>query len=336
MSRAWWLGLALGTAVGCATVPPPEPASPSPPVETPEPASPQPSLEALTGRPEVLAVVEGTVISVEDLEAAIELRGGAARYPDRQRRQALLDELIQHRVTLLRALEEGYDQREDVVRAFDKILVNLYRREHLEEEALEVTPEAIETYYRENPERFLRPARSRLAMIFVELSPRLGEEGRARARSRVEQARREALELSVETKGFGPLAKGYSDDAATKYVGGVVGWLYPRQSAGYKWPEEALLSGLALQEVGEVSEIVTTDEGFYLWRLVEREEDRPLPLDRVRDGIAGILRKEMRAERRRAFAQELRHGFEVWTDYDRLDALPEVTTDPGPPPLPGG
>ncbi|MEM7049877.1 MAG: peptidyl-prolyl cis-trans isomerase [Acidobacteriota bacterium] len=336
------LGGLLLVLAACSSGAPPAPETPV----TASAAAPAPTVEEkptsaqIASNPEVLAVVEGTAITLEDFRLAMELRGGAARYPDRERRQALLDELIQNRILLVKALDEGYDHREDVVRSFEKILVNLYRRENLEESAaVEVTPEDIAAYYEAHPERFMRPARSRLAMLLIERSPRLDDEGKARLKARAAEVYEQAAALGDDVKGFGPLARKYSDDAATKYVGGVVGWLYPRRVESYKWAAEVLAPAFALEEPGDMSTLIEGEDGYYLWRLLEREQAEPRPLERVQDGIAGILRKERQDERRRAFAAEQREGVDLWTGYERLEALPEVAAEDksaGPPPLPGG
>ncbi len=334
MSRLFWIVLFLSLG-GCASVPPPSPQSPD------SPEGPISTTE-LSASPEVLAVIGGTTITLEDLEKVMEERGGKARYPNRERREALLKELIQFRVMLFRALDEGYDQREDVVASFEKILVGLYRREHLEEEIgaeTAVSPGAIESYYRDHTDRFKRPERSRLALIHVGISALLGEEGREKAKRKAEQVHAEAQKLGEEIQGFGPLAKRFSDDAATKYVGGIVGWLYPRRASSYKWPLEVLEPALSLEQVGGFSELLEGPDGFYLWRLVEREEATPVALERVSDGIAGILRKERRSQRKEEFFQELFENSDVWVDFDRLDSLPELevpseTQNQVPPPLP--
>lgn len=335
MKRLLWIVLILGLG-GCAT-------SPSLAPRNPDSSEESIGTADLRELPEVLAVVGGTTITLEDLEREMDERGGKARYPNRERREALLKDLIQFRVMLFRALDEGYDQREDVVASFEKILVGLYRREHLEEEIeaeTAVSSEAIENYYRDHTDRFKRPERSRLALIHVGISPLLGEEGREQAKRKAEQVLAEAQKLGDDIQGFGPLAKRFSDDAATKYVGGIVGWLYPLRASSYKWPLEVLEPALRLEQEGDLSKVLESPDGFYLWRLVEREEATPVPLERVRDGIAGILRKERRSKRKEEFFQELFDDSEVWVDFDRLESLPELEVPTenqkqAPPPLPG-
>jgi peptidyl-prolyl cis-trans isomerase D len=111
----------------------------------------------------------------------------------------------------------------------------------------------------------------------------------------VEEIRKKASDVLAKlNKGakFEDLAKQYSEDASTKDKGGDLGWILEKQTV----PEfEKAAFSLAK---GGTSDLVKTQFGFHIIRLVDRETARTLSLDEARASILPIVaaaKAEMKA-----------------------------------------
>lgn len=172
-------------------------------------------------------------------------------------------------------------------------LLVILRSEYLANEAV------LTRHYDENRLSFAQP---RVRQILVrsagaKLAPRPGapelttEEARARA-----QALRARLSAGAD---FAALAEAESDDLASRDNGGDVGFV-GRGSTGANF-ESAAYS----LPVGELSELVQTENGFHILRVEERQ---PMPFAAVRAVIANELaHREMDAI--------IRNGFKLNDDY---------------------
>ena len=102
----------------------------------------------------------------------------------------------------------------------------------------------------------------------------------------VEEIRKKASDVLTKLKKgakFEDLAKQNSDDTGTKDKGGDLGWLLEHQTV----PEfEKVAFSL---EKGATSDLVKTQFGFHIIRVVERETARTLSFDEVRASIAPVV-----------------------------------------------
>jgi peptidyl-prolyl cis-trans isomerase D len=119
-----------------------------------------------------------------------------------------------------------------------------------------------------------------------------------------EAARQKAEELLGRIRGgadFADIAVEASDDDVSKAAGGDLG-LVPR---GQLAPE--LDQAVFTLEVGQVSDLVRTDQGFHVLRVDERREAGARPIEEVRTELARELFLAQRAgERARDSAEQLR------------------------------
>jgi len=294
----------------------------------------------------VLAVVGNEKITVSQFHREMELRGGniPGQYATATQRKALLYEMIQKRALAERARREGFDKDPEVVAVYENAMVNKLEHQELDRrlEALQVTNEDVAAYYEEHSKDYARPARFKAAIIFIAVPKTASDDRREALKLRAEQALEEARALGPETIHFGPVARKYSDDRASRYQGGVIGWLVRHALRQYKWDSAVIDAIFTLSEPGEIGPIVTTDKGFFLVRLVNLEEERERPLEQVRDGIRHQLLRNLREQLREAFLDETVAQAEVSVFGDVLDSIegPNPATpeagDQTPPALPAG
>lgn len=312
-----------------------------------QPAAAAPSPQETAGSPggeEVLATVGETRITVEEFRREMANRGGSVpgSYATPEQRRALLDEMVRERALSLAARAAGYDRDPEFVATVEKMLARRFLRDQLEDrlEAAPVTDAEVESFYRSRQEEFLQPARLRAAWVLVAVSPKASEEEVARLADRAAEARAAAEKLPTGERALGPVAQQYSDDAATRYTGGELGWLYEAQADRYRWGPELVRQAFELPAPGAISPLTRGEAGFYFLKLVEREEARPTPLERVRSGIRARLMKQRNEEARARFYERVLASHPVAVDEARLGAIAPLapTERPAlaPPPLPGG
>jgi len=332
----------LALAAGCATAPPP--AGPGP---APSPAAPASTAAAPSGVDAAkVALLSGQAITVEQLRAEMARRGGSlpGAYATVAQRRALLDELIRSRAIAESARREGLDRDPELVAAFERLLVRRYLDLHLEPEldALSVGDDEIERFYEEHRAEFQNPARSRAAWILVEVPERATEAQRAELAVRAETVRRAALALPAGTRNFGALAIELSDDTATRYTGGEIGWISASDLDRHRLGRALVEGVLALSTPGELSPVLRVDRGFAVAKLVDLEPAAPTPIEKLRAGLRNRLLREKREAATAAFHERLVRQFDLWIDADALEGLgPSEPARPdgaagGPPALPPG
>ncbi len=295
---------------------------------------PSATQELRTVSENTLARVGSEVITVEDFQEAMRLRPVG---DDPAAREALLKELIEFRVLVQEARARGYDRDPQIQRAYERLLANKVRAdlEAARSTPSEITPQEIERYYREHETEFTVPTKIRLAMIFVEAPNSFTEEKRAQRRARIEEAWRKS-----QSDDFTRLAAEYSYDQVTKYKGGDLGYFV--EGLGGADPDAmepaAREAGFALSDVGEISQIIETEKGYYLLKLLERQPRIIRPLASVRNQIVSHLQRDRSSHRQDNLTAQILAGKKVEIERERLatvsapraerPALPDRATAP--------
>jgi len=282
--------------------------------------------------PDVLAKVGSREIRTADLRAEIErLKARKRAIPDRE---TLLNELIEHEVMLQRARAASLDTDPHFKREVENLLVGkLIDREVTPRlDAVTVTTAEARAEYEKNPGKYTRPPKVRLALLFLEAGAKASETKRAEVRARIEEARRRASEPnaiaapSTLPPGFGALAIDYSDDQASRYRGGDIGWL----DAGTfppRWPKPVLEAGYALAK-GAVSEIIDTPAGFYLVMKTDARDATITPFEQAEPALRQALLLQKRRDLDAAFRAESRKlaGVTIHSSALRAADLPAEAT----------
>ena len=201
----------------------------------------------------------------------------------------------------LRRLEtEGYS--EDSYREHLKRMIAAKKYlDGIRMEAMQVSDEELEAYYKENERRLTLPEEVHVRHILLAWKPLGQPDDRA---ALVEQAQA-ILEKARAGEDFAALASEYSDDAS-RVQGGDVGFF----RRGQMVPAfEA--AAFALKEPGDISDIVETSYGLHIIRLEERKEARLLPLDEIRDQLREHIITENVAKAEAAEKERLRAEAEI-------------------------
>ncbi len=155
--------------------------------------------------------------------------------------------------------------------------------------------EEIREMFARHPEKMIRRGRVRAAHILAKLAE--GKEERALLKIR-------ELQAAVTPENFAELARQHSD-CPSSTSGGDLGWF--RRGDMVRQFEDVAFA-LA---IGEISDVVATQFGFHLIRVVEREEDVALGIEEARPQIVRFIREEKSARLLKAWVGELKERAEI-------------------------
>ncbi len=161
-----------------------------------------------------------------------------------------------------------------------------------------VTEEELRAWYAAHDTDFHEPERVHAAQIVVK---------------GLDEARRLQAQLKSGKK-FADLARRYSLSADAK-VGGDLG-LFPRGQMPPAFDEVVFKLG-----VGQVSDVVSTEYGFHLFRVLERRPARKREFAEVRNLVEGKVLEQKRAQAQETFEKELRQKAQVQVNEATLQAI---------------
>ncbi|MEA1934901.1 MAG: SurA N-terminal domain-containing protein [Thermodesulfobacteriota bacterium] len=144
-----------------------------------------------------------------------------------------------------------------------------------------VSEQDTERYYRNHLEKYSRHEERQARHILIKISDSDEDE---QIKTKQEQAEK-ILEMAMQGKDFGELAKEYSEDGSAS-AGGDLGFF--SRGRMVKPFENAVFS---LQE-GELSKVVSTEFGFHIIKLEKIRPASVTPIEKVRDEINSIIMQD--------------------------------------------
>jgi hypothetical protein len=292
----------------------------------------------VSGRDATLAVVGGEHITVADFETELNRRARASgmKYTREGQRRALLDEMVEFKVLLNRARAAGYDRNPELVARFEELVVGKFREDHLAGNtvaAAKVSEEEAREFYQLNQQRFATPESVHVAIMYFKSSPKATKEKRAEVKKKAEAVLAKARQ--TDPAGFSDLVRRYSDDQATRYSGGDIGWLAP-DDASQNGRSISAQAALEIREPGAFAPLVETPGGFYIVRLLERRSSGYRPFEQVKEAIAYELAQQKRYQQQRDLFEEMKRGLKIEINPAALKLISptEKTVENTPPPLP--
>ena len=195
----------------------------------------------------------------------------------------------------------------------------------------------IETVYRSQPQRWQRPPAWNIAWLVASVSPKAEPSRRAAVRERLEGYRREILGSGDPKATFAILCSNHSDDTATRYLRGELGWLQREQLAG-RMGESIAEQAILLNPTNRMSAVLESPNRMVVLLHLGHRSVQMRPLDEVAPQIRFEIGKQRDEELKRALAKELNRRVSVETNLAVLARLkaPTVpnTTPPAPSPMP--
>jgi parvulin-like peptidyl-prolyl isomerase len=95
-------------------------------------------------------------------------------------------------------------------------------------------------------------------------------------------------------------------------------------------------AAFALQKAGDLSPVITTANGFYVLKLIERREAGRRPLAEVKEAIAYQLSVAKREHTQQMFYETMKAGLKIEINRPLLDSIatPAIQTETRPPSMP--
>jgi len=240
----------------------------------------------------LLRVGERVLTSVE-VEAEIQRMPAEARslYTTPEARLRYVKQIIEQEILFKAAEARGYRDDPAVVEATKRAMVRKLLRERVGTGPApgEITEAALHQYYEQHPQEFGPAA---LTRVHAALVPDRAAAAALRAETERAAAGRTAPERLAAFEKLAAGARLRDLDISEQY-----------EPAGQ--PKSLFDAAWALTEVGELSPVLETPDGFYLLQLKERTPRSTKPFDQVRPHILRSLSDQARERKVQTLAHEL-------------------------------
>jgi peptidyl-prolyl cis-trans isomerase C len=155
-------------------------------------------------------------------------------------------------------------------------------------------------FYQSNPDKFQQQETVRASHILLRVDPKAPEATRAEARTRMEGI----LKRARSGEDFAALAKAHSQDGSAAQ-GGDLGY-FERGAMVPAFSEAAF----ALKP-GEISDVVTTEFGLHVLKVVDRKAASTVPYEQVSARIIEFLSAQKKQEHARQFIEDARKRAQI-------------------------
>ena len=241
-------------------------------------------------------------ISLADLNAAIaELPVYRQQnYESRADKAEYLEELIEERLKILRATDEGFDKFSEHLKKLEDYTHQLMVEKLTEAEVdakVVYTDEELMAYYQENLSEYIEEAKARATCISLD------DEDLAYETLDAIKAGKDIVEMAKELSETGKLASGPGtnrDDPGNTY--------FFSKAASARWSD--FIEAVFAQEVGELTDSVfeteVNDTVFYLiFRKEEHQPERQQEFEEVKDDVIRTVEREKKRERINEWVAEI-------------------------------
>ena len=220
-----------------------------------------------------------------------------------------LHRLVDEEVLYQAALQAGYDQSPEVVKALDAVkrraVIQAYYAADVEGTVV-VADEDIQAYYGEHSEQFQRRGRVKFRHILLPTQAQADA-----ARSRV-----------LGGDDFASVAREISTDAATKSAGGLMASVALGDGVPGTGMDAAFVESVRRWKVGEVTDPIRSEMGWHVVYVEENVEAGTKPLEEVREQIEKSLMPEKTRARYDEILTQLKESYGVRVNEDVFRAKP--------------
>lgn len=284
-----------------------------------------------------VAIVNGHALSTQEVKAKLEeqppvIRG---RYTSLEKKKEFLDNLIRFELLVQEARKRGLDQDPEVQATLEKVMVQKLLRTQQEAAAGALGEAELRKYYDEHLSEFVRPERVRVSHIF--LAAPQGDAGkRAQARAAAVKLLSEvkAQEAGAARSAFELAATQQSQDNGSKSAGGDLGFR-SREELAQSWGATLADAAFGLKTVSELGQVVETEKGFHLVKLLGRQLGMEQSFEQARPRLESRLLAERRAKGMDDFINGLKSQARIEVKDDALEQLKIDGVEGSPvPPVP--
>lgn len=285
---------------------------------------------------QVIAQVGEAPVTVEALRLELRRTGAhdPARFDELHEKQATLGNLLRVEILAQSALAANLDADPEIAYEYKLLLAQRFWASHMRAlEQIEISEAQMQTFYQSNLDEFTRPARNRGAIVFLRARADASPQARVELR---QQGAQFIADLQSGRTSFEALARKRSDHAYSRERGGDIGWISP-EATTYHLERPVLAALAAIESPQAAPQLVETERGVYLVRLMDRDGGEVAPFEDVRKQLASTLRARILEERAAAEYEKLRREHVVKVDTEALEQLEIQLYDSpfnGPPSFP--
>ncbi len=239
-----------------------------------------------------------------------------AMFSNVEQMNQLLERQIDNMLFAQEARRLKVDEKPDVRYKLEEFTKGILTQALIEETVnknVTVTEEEIEEYYKNNVSEFQVPEKIKVSHILIAFDSNAGKETKAEKKKQAEQI----LYKVKAGENFAELAQQYSDDTATKKRGGVLGFF----SRGSKSTEiEEVAFNL---KKDEVSDLVLTEKGYHIIKMLDRKEGTTKSLEDSRKKIENKLTQQKKNEAIQRLLEDLKAKTKVVIFEETLKEIAE-------------
>lgn len=297
-----------------------------------------------TGTP--VATFHGDSITAEELkERFAEMNPFArARFQTVEERKQFVENMVRFELLAAEALNRGLQNDPEVVHQAKTVMVQKLLSKEFDEKPMPISDEAVSAFYDKHKGDYVKPEMVRLSHVFVRAEA--GSAEREAKRKQAEKVLAEAQALqALDFNGFGRVAAENSEEERTKPLRGDMRYL-SNEDLAKQYGDEVAKAAATLTQVGQLSGIVETPQGFHVLKLQARQAALNLGVEQVKTQIQRRLLQEKRAESFNQFVDGLRtranyklHDAPIANIEIDMKAPPKEPKGPPPgyiPPMAGG
>ena len=237
-------------------------------------------------------------LSIYPSDVAFRLKDKYDGRTDEAARSNALHDLVRRAHYAQAALDAGLAEDPVVRQEVARLLEIRYREEVVRprlKALMDVPEERLREIYESQRERFQSPEKRQVAVL--RLNPGPDPERQQAYREKLTRAREWYLHESdldqQPEKGFSVLSVDHSEHHATRYKGGVVGWLQREGGTG-AWKQAVADIVFSLEQPGSVSDVIERPEGMFLVRYMAQTPTIQKPFAAVSDMLANEERSRLR------------------------------------------
>lgn len=266
---------------------------------------------------EVVATVGARKITLAELEKQLDAQPIVrSRLTDLERKKEFVENAVRFELLAREAQRRGLDRDPEVREAVRRAMVQKLTQDFFKDVEIEVTDEEARQYYQDNLHDYVKPPRVRLSHVFFE-----APQGSARRDAVRAEAQRALTDLRKKDRAaFAAFAKERSDDARSKRAGGDLSFQTEEELAR-NWGEEFARAAFSLRDPGQFADLVATEKGFHVVKLLGRQEGVERSFESVRNTIVNRIEREKRTKAFEAFVEDLREKTKPMVDEEVVAKL---------------
>jgi parvulin-like peptidyl-prolyl isomerase len=228
--------------------------------------------------------------------------------PPKQRE--FVQKFVDQEILAAEAERLGYDRSPEVLAAVKRAMAVKLLKERIGNgpRPEEVSETAVKQYYLDHPAEFGPPEKVRVAVLFVRDGAKAAS-ARAEAEQAVTAASNKAG-YAEQFAAFQTFVKSYSEEPGARDVTLSLG------VEGSSYPKTVVEAAAQLKEVGRLSELIETPQGYFVLQLKERVPGLVQPFEEVKEHAARSLSDALRNAKVTALVAQLakQHNAQVYED----------------------